>query len=54
MKLLELGRIMMCDLAVVILDEIGAEVHPNLKKVIIDNVRHYRDHSVSIHDQAGD
>lgn len=47
MKLLELGRIMMCDPAVVILDEIGAGVHPNLKKVIADNIRHYRDHGVA-------
>lgn len=42
MKLLELGRIMMCDPSVVILDEIGAGVHPNLKQVIADNIRHYR------------
>ncbi len=47
MKLLELARIMMCDPAVVILDEIGAGVHPNLKKVIAENIRHYRGQGVA-------
>lgn len=47
MKLLELGRIMMCDPKIVILDEIGAGVHPNLKNVIADNIRHYQSRGVA-------
>jgi branched-chain amino acid transport system ATP-binding protein len=47
MKLLELGRILMCDPVLVLLDEIGAGVHPNLKNVIAESVRHYRDQGVA-------
>lgn len=47
MKLLELGRVMMCEPAVVLLDEIGAGVNPKLKEVIASSIRHFSELDVA-------
>jgi len=41
-KLLEFGRVMMRDAALVLLDEVTAGVHPNIRRIILDAVAHLR------------
>ncbi len=46
-KLLEFGRVCMRDPKVVLLDEVTAGVHPNIRRIILDAIRRIRESGVT-------
>lgn len=46
-KLLEFGRVCMRDPKVVLLDEVTAGVHPNIRRIILDAIRRIRENGVT-------
>lgn len=46
-KLLELGRVLMRDPRLILLDEVTAGVHPNIRRIILDAIVRLRDKGVS-------
>ena len=46
-KLLEFGRACMRDLTVLLLDEVTAGVHPNIRRIILDAIRRIRESGVT-------
>src|SRR5918994_34146 len=47
-KLLEFGRLMMLEPQLVLLDEPFGGVHPNLKRLMYDTIRHWNDSGATI------